>query len=131
MENVELEDDKFHDNEDELIQHTGDFRKIEVESRGSIYTVYPLPMEVPALVEKFIQFRDESIKNSDLHPIIIACRILSTFLHIHPLLMQVPREEYGATLFLAQAEENSTGLYTLVVQNIFNILMRYQVPSDG
>jgi hypothetical protein len=42
MEKVELEDDKFHDNEDELIQHAGDFRKIEVESRGSIYTVYPV-----------------------------------------------------------------------------------------
>jgi Fic family protein len=109
-------------------------------------------MEVPALMERFIQFRDESIKNSGLHPIIVACRILSTFLHIHPFIdgngrvgcsimalylirngyppivfQQVPREEYGATLFLAQAEKDSTGLYALVVQNIFNILMRYQV----
>lgn len=42
MEKIELEDDTFHANKDELIQHAGDFRKIEVESRGSIYTVYPV-----------------------------------------------------------------------------------------
>lgn len=111
-------------------------------------------MEVPALMERFIQFRDENI-SSGLHPIIIACRILSTFLHIHPFIdgngrvgrsimalylirngyppivfQQVPREQYGATLFLAQAEKDSTGLYALVAHNIFNILMRHQAMKE-
>ncbi|CAG8478881.1 19908_t:CDS:2, partial [Gigaspora rosea] len=65
---------------DEDYQHAGEFRKIEVEAYGSIYTVYPLPLEVPALMKRFIQFRDES-QDSGLHPLIIASRILSTFLH--------------------------------------------------
>ncbi|CAG8624127.1 30068_t:CDS:2 [Gigaspora margarita] len=99
--------------------------EFEVEARGSIYTVYPLPLEVPALMKRFIQFRDES-QNSGLHPLIIASRILSTFLHVHPFADDIPREEYTSTLFLAQAEKDSIPLYALVVQNIFNILMRYQ-----
>ncbi|CAG8451100.1 5947_t:CDS:2 [Dentiscutata heterogama] len=106
--------------------------------------------EVPALMERFIQFRDES-QNSGFHPLIIASRILSTFLHVHPfadsngrvgrsimalylilnglppvVFQDIPREEYTSTLFLAQAEKDSIPLYALVVQNIFNILMRYQ-----
>ncbi|CAG8512843.1 17404_t:CDS:2, partial [Racocetra fulgida] len=116
----------------EDFQRAGEFRKTEVEARGSIYTVYPS-------------------QNSGLHPLIIASRILSTFLHVHPfadgngrvgrsimalylirnglppvVFQDIPREEYTSTLFLAQAEKDSIPLYALVVQNIFNILMRYQ-----
>ncbi|CAG8624024.1 3143_t:CDS:2, partial [Paraglomus occultum] len=83
MEVIELEEDEAHDRS--LYQHAGEFRKVEVEARGSVYTVYPLPAEVPALMERFIQFRDGS-KNSGLHPLIIASRILSTFLHVHPFI---------------------------------------------
>ncbi|PKY54271.1 hypothetical protein RhiirA4_472980 [Rhizophagus irregularis] len=44
-------------------------------------------LEVPALTEKFIQFRNEFTKNpSGIHHLIIACRILSAFLHIHPFI---------------------------------------------
>ena len=39
---VELEDGKFHDNKDELNQYAGDFRKLEVEARGLMCTVYPV-----------------------------------------------------------------------------------------
>ncbi|CAG8515697.1 10378_t:CDS:2 [Cetraspora pellucida] len=127
-----------------------DIKTTEIEAHGSIYIVYPLPLEVPALMEKFIQFRDES-QNSSLHPLIIASHILSTFLHVHlfadsnrhvgysimalylicnglpPIVFQdILQEEYTSTLFLAQAEKDSIPLYALVVQNIFNILMRYQ-----
>ncbi|CAG8454772.1 8323_t:CDS:2 [Scutellospora calospora] len=77
--------------------------------------------EVPALMERFIQFRDKN-QNSSLHPLIIASRILLIFLYINPF----ADEEYTSTLFLAQAEKDSILLYALVVQNIFNILMRYQ-----
>ncbi|KAF0512562.1 Fic-domain-containing protein [Gigaspora margarita] len=112
--------------------------------------VIELSLEVPALMKRFIQFRDES-QNSGLHSLIIASRILLTFLHIHPfadgnghvgrsimvlylirngllpvVVQDIPREEYTSTLFLAQAEKDSIPLYALVVQNIFNILMRYQ-----
>ncbi|CAG8762406.1 9953_t:CDS:2, partial [Cetraspora pellucida] len=121
----------------EDFQRAGEFRKTEVEARGSMYTVYPLPLEVPALMERFIQFRDES-QNSGLHPLIIASRILSTFLHVHPfadgngrvgrsimalylirnglppvVFQDIPREEYTSTLFLAQAEKDSIPLYAL------------------
>ncbi|CAG8599479.1 1564_t:CDS:2 [Acaulospora morrowiae] len=145
---VKLEEGQAYDYS--LHQHAGEFRKLEVEARGSVSTVYPLPMEVPALMERFIQFWYES-KNSGLHPLIIASRILSTFLHIHPFIdgnehvgrlimalylirngyppiifQDINREEYGSTLFLAQTEKDSIPLYALVVQTIFNILMRYQ-----
>src|SRR6185369_2190471 len=103
-------------------------------------------MEVPALVEKFIQFRDEC-KNSSLHPLIIACRILSTFLHIHPFIdgngrlgrsimalylirngyppIIFQREEHICTLFLAQAEKDSIPLYALVLDKMFHSLMNH------
>ena len=86
---------------------------------------------LPALMERFIQFRDES-KNSGLHPLIIASRMLSAFLHVHPFIdgngrvgrlimalylirngyplivsQNISREEYGSTLFLVQAEKDS------------------------
>ncbi|CAG8597153.1 11094_t:CDS:2 [Funneliformis mosseae] len=80
---VELEDDKFHDNEDELIQHAGD--------RSRVTWLYLYCLSAPngsfCIDGKVhtVQFRDKSNKNRGLHPIIIACRILSTFLHNHPL----------------------------------------------
>ncbi|CAG8651745.1 9375_t:CDS:2 [Funneliformis caledonium] len=40
--------------------------------------------KVPALMKRFIEFRDESIKNDSLHPLIIASRIFSSFNHVHP-----------------------------------------------
>src|SRR5687768_9306466 len=101
-------------------------------------------------MERFIQFWDES-KNSGLHPLIIASRILSSFHHIHPfadgngrvgrsimalylirnglppvVFQDISREEYASTLILAQVEKDSIPLYALVARNIFNILMRYQ-----
>ncbi|CAB4424212.1 unnamed protein product [Rhizophagus irregularis] len=59
---------------DGRIQRAGEFRS----------EVYQL--EVPALTEKFIQFRNECTKNPSVHHLIIACRILSAFLHIHPFI---------------------------------------------
>ncbi|RHZ62856.1 hypothetical protein Glove_334g33 [Diversispora epigaea] len=132
-------------------KHVGEFRKLEVGAYGFVNTVYPFSMEVPALMERFIQFRDES-KNSGLHPLIIASRILSTFLHVHPFIdgngrvgrsimalylirhgyppvvyRSFTRNEYISTIFLAQAEKDSIPLYSLVTKTIFDILTSYQV----
>ncbi|CAG8766996.1 28701_t:CDS:2, partial [Dentiscutata erythropus] len=69
--------------EDE-INYAGEFRKIEVMASHAHLTVYTYPQEVPALMKRFIEFRDESIKNKSLHPLIIASRIFSSFNHVHP-----------------------------------------------
>jgi Fic family protein len=37
-------------------------------------------------MERFIQFRNECIKNTNFHPLLTACRILSAFLHVHPFI---------------------------------------------
>ena len=37
-------------------------------------------------MKRYIQFRDKYINNNDLHLLIIASRIFSIFLHIHPFI---------------------------------------------
>ena len=101
-------------------------------------------------MESLIQFRDNS-KYYKLHPLMTACRILSAFHHIHPFINgngrvgrlvmalylirngyppvifnHINHEDYESTLFLAQVEMNPVPLYSLVVVNILNNLMKYQ-----
>jgi Fic family protein len=99
-------------------------------------------------MKNLIQFRDNN--NSDkFHPIMIACRLLSAFHHIHPfttgngrvgrLIMalylirndyppvifhQINQEEYNSTLFMSQVEKDSTSLYALVIVNILNSFIK-------
>lgn len=102
-------------------------------------------------MERFIQFRNECIKNTSFHTLLIACRILSAFLHIHPFIdgngrvgrsimtlylirngyppnvfEQITQKEYAYALFLAQAMKEPTLLYDMITQNIFKILLKYQ-----
>ncbi|CAG8692375.1 366_t:CDS:2, partial [Funneliformis caledonium] len=91
---VELEDDKFHDNEEDRSRVTWLYLYCLSAPNGSFC--------IDGKVHT-VQFRDESNKNSGLHPIIIACRILSNLPSYSPIY-----DEYGATLFLAQAEKDST-----------------------
>ncbi|CAB4402345.1 unnamed protein product [Rhizophagus irregularis] len=121
---------------------------VDVRAGGFHLTVYPCSIEVPALMERFIQFRNECIKNASFHPLLIACRILSAFLHIHPftngngrvgrsiMTLYLIRNGYPPNgfeqitqkeaLFLAQAMKEPTLLYDMITQKIFKILLKYQ-----
>src|ERR1043165_851497 len=102
-------------------------------------------------MKKFIQFRDESIKNDSLHPLIVASRIFSTFLHIHPFIdgngrvgrsimeyclmrkgyppivfHHKPPGSLAICLFMAQAGNDPEYLYNMVLQNVHNTLIKYQ-----
>ncbi|RGB23047.1 fido domain-containing protein [Rhizophagus diaphanus] len=137
--------------EDDDIQNIGEFRKVGVVAGDVHETVYPYPEEVSALMKRFIQFRNKYINNNDLHPLIIASRIFSTFLHIHPFIdgngrvgrsimaYHLVRSGYppivfqhnmpgllAVCLFLAQAGNDSAHLYNIVLRNIINILMKYR-----
>ncbi|CAG8688805.1 3349_t:CDS:2, partial [Gigaspora rosea] len=47
-----------------VINYAGKFRKIEVMASHAHLTVYPFPQEVPALMKRFIEFRDEHVARS-------------------------------------------------------------------
>lgn len=66
------------------LQSTGQFRKLPIQAGGYPLTIYPYPLEVPALVSNLFAFRDEQISVRQLHSVLIACRILVSSLHIHP-----------------------------------------------
>jgi len=133
------------------IQRAGEFRTMQIEAYGFHLTVYPFASEIPALMERFIQFRNECTKNSSFHCLIIACRILSVFLHIHPfvdgngrlgrsimalylirngyppiIFQTIPRFEYASALYQSQAMKDPAPLYSMVLENVFNILMSNQ-----
>ncbi|CAB4389360.1 unnamed protein product [Rhizophagus irregularis] len=116
------------------------------EIRSEVYQ-----LEVPALTEKFIQFRNECTKNPGVHHLIIACRILSAFLHIHPFIndngrlgrsimalyfirngyppvvfQKILRLEYALALFQSQTMKEPAPLYSMILENVFNILMNNQ-----
>src|SRR3990170_2089049 len=102
-------------------------------------------------MERFIQFRNECTKNPNVHHLIIACRILSAFLHIHPFIdgngrlgrsimvlylirngyppvvfQEIQRLEYALALFQSQAMKEPASLYSMILENVFNILMNNQ-----
>ncbi|RIB18231.1 fido domain-containing protein [Gigaspora rosea] len=142
--------EKFAWEEDD-INYAGEFRKIEVMASHAHLTVYPYPQEVPALMKRFIEFRDESIKSKSLHPLIIISRIFSSFNHVHPFIdgngrvarlimaYYLTRNGYppivfrhvtpgsmATCMYMAQAGNDLTFLYNLVLRNMINILIRYQ-----
>ncbi|CAG8789457.1 3326_t:CDS:2, partial [Dentiscutata erythropus] len=108
------------------IQHAGMFRTVSMQAYGA---------EVPVLMERFIQFYNKTVTSDNvddnepyqIHPLMNACRILSSFLHIHPLydgngrvgrslmalylarggfpplvFQQIDRKEYADVLYKAQ-----------------------------
>ncbi|RIB11166.1 fido domain-containing protein [Gigaspora rosea] len=134
-----------------VINYAGKFRKIEVMASHIQLTVYPHPQEVPALMKRFIEFRDEFIKNKSLHPLIIASRIFSSLNHVHPFVDgngRVARSVIAyylihngfppivfqdtkpglliTCLYMAQAGHDLTFLYNLVLRSMINVLKSYQ-----
>ncbi|GET51881.1 kinase-like domain-containing protein [Rhizophagus irregularis DAOM 181602=DAOM 197198] len=122
---------------DGRIQRAGEFR-------SEVYQ-----FEVPALTEKFIQFRNECTKNPGVHHLIITCHILSASLHIHPFIndngrlgrsimalyfirngyppvvfQKIQRLEYALALFQSQTMKEPAPLYTLEDMIIIDILSK-------
>ena len=103
-------------------------------------------------MDRFIKFHNGYIENSKFHPLIIASRILSSFLHVHPfidgngrlgrlimalylirngyppIIFQQPITplQYGVTMYRSQAKKEPKVLYNMVLQNTFNILTKNQ-----
>lgn len=63
-------------------QRAGEYRHLPVQARGYPHTVYPYPPEIPALMRRFIEWRDR--ESESLHVVLMGCKLLSAFLHIHP-----------------------------------------------
>ena len=63
-------------------QRAGEYRVLPVQAKGYPLTVYPYPEEIPALMRRFVDWRDGEQKS--VHDVIMACKVFSAFLHIHP-----------------------------------------------
>jgi hypothetical protein len=59
------------------------YRKTPLRVLGSS-TVRPLPYEIPAIMQQFIRWKTKELAVKTEHPVIIAARIHSNLLHIHP-----------------------------------------------
>lgn len=62
----------------------GDYRSTPITTRTSPLRIFPYPVEVPACMERYIKWRDETHALSKLHPLIMAAQFFTYFVHIHP-----------------------------------------------
>ncbi|KAJ4157367.1 hypothetical protein NW754_009013 [Fusarium falciforme] len=62
----------------------GDYRKTPLTARSNRLAVFPYPVEVPACIKRFFEWRQRIHDEKQLHPLIIACQTVAYFLHIHP-----------------------------------------------
>ena len=67
------------------VQNLGmsNYRRIPVHVRGSS-TVRPYPWELPAIMNKFIEWTNYELERKKYHPVVLSAQIHSKFLHIHP-----------------------------------------------
>ena len=61
----------------------GGYRQTPIRIRSNPLRIFPYHIEVPALMQRFFQWRDKAIKRG-MHPLILACQALVYFVHIHP-----------------------------------------------
>ncbi len=62
---------------------SGGYRQAPICVRSNPLRIFPYHVEIPALMQRFFQWRDTSNKR-DIHPLLFACQALACFLHIHP-----------------------------------------------
>ncbi|KAK3301823.1 fic/DOC family protein [Chaetomium strumarium] len=64
-----------------LYSRWGGYRQNPVGVASDLLRVFPYHLEVPALMQRFFEWRDNK---KDLHPLILACQATTYFLFIHP-----------------------------------------------
>ncbi|TDZ23973.1 Adenosine monophosphate-protein transferase Fic [Colletotrichum orbiculare MAFF 240422] len=62
----------------------GGYRRWPVQVRSDHLVVFPYPVEVPACVERFFQWRNAQHAAKELHPLVLSCQMTAYFVHIHP-----------------------------------------------
>lgn len=62
----------------------GEFRATPITVKSNRERIFPYPAEVPACMERFIKWRDQTHHLRQLHPVILATHIYVYFCHIHP-----------------------------------------------
>ena len=62
----------------------GDYRATPISVRSNPSRIFPYPTEVPALIERFLKWRNQAHEEQQLHPLILACQLIIYFMHIHP-----------------------------------------------
>ncbi|KAH6897374.1 fic/DOC family protein [Thelonectria olida] len=64
----------------------GQYRQIPLGVRSNPLCIFPYPLEVPACMERFFQWRKMVHDEKKLHPLLIACQTVVYFVHIHPFI---------------------------------------------
>ena len=64
----------------------GDFRSTPITVKSDPMRIFPYPVEVPACMERFVNWRDDCHASSQLHPLILATHLFVYFCHIHPFM---------------------------------------------
>ena len=62
----------------------GEFRSAPIAVRSNPMRIFPYPAEVPACMERFVNWRDDCHASQQLHPLILATHLFVYFCHIHP-----------------------------------------------
>lgn len=62
----------------------GGYRSTPISVRGNPMRIFPYHDEVPALMQRFFQWRDKVHNEKLLHPLIVACQATAYLSHIHP-----------------------------------------------
>ncbi|RFU73147.1 fic doc family [Trichoderma arundinaceum] len=62
----------------------GDYRPAPIQVKSNPLRIFPYHVEVPACMQRFIQWRERVTQEKRLHPLIVACQATAYFLHIHP-----------------------------------------------
>jgi Fic family protein len=62
----------------------GEFRSSPISVKSNPMAIFPYPVEVPASMERYINWRDDCHSSSSLHPLILATHLFVYFCQIHP-----------------------------------------------
>jgi len=64
----------------------GQYRRIPMQVQSNPLRVFPYPVEVPALMQKYLIWRNDLHERKATHPLILACHLFIYFLFIHPFI---------------------------------------------
>ncbi|KAL2075252.1 hypothetical protein VTL71DRAFT_195 [Oculimacula yallundae] len=64
----------------------GEFRSTPISVKSNPLRIFPYAEEVPACMDRYVEWRDRKHTEKTLHPVIFAVQLSTYFLHIHPFL---------------------------------------------